>query len=75
MSVRIGQVLPLLIEPPGCMNSALPGMAQPVISEALRSRSSGVLPIASINVAQLSIVAAFYTAGVRRCSPAAHIAL
>ncbi len=36
-----------LTEPPGFMNSALPRMAQPVASEARRSRISGVLPIAA----------------------------
>src|SRR5262249_28012243 len=34
-----------LTEPPGLRNSALPSTSQPVISDALRSRMSGVLPM------------------------------
>src|SRR3990172_1563554 len=34
-------------EPPGFMNSALPRMVQPVVSEALGSRMRGVLPMAA----------------------------
>src|SRR3990172_1708104 len=45
-----------LTDPPGFRNSALPRMSQPVCSEALRSRISGVLPIASMKPSRTSTV-------------------
>src|SRR5690606_26466054 len=42
-------------EPPGFMNSALPKISQPVISEALRSRISGVLLTVSRKSARMSM--------------------
>src|SRR5215471_1864425 len=45
-----------LTEPPGFRNSALPRIVQPVISEALRSLMSGVLPTASTKSERISIV-------------------
>src|SRR5687768_5115283 len=43
-----------LTEPPGFRNSALPSTVQPVSSDALRSRISGVLPTASVNSSRTS---------------------
>src|SRR5262249_36829352 len=42
-------------EPPGFKNSALPRIVQPVISDALRSLISGVLPTASTKSVRMSI--------------------
>jgi hypothetical protein len=42
-------------EPPGLRYSALPRISQPVSSEALRSRISGVLPTASAKPACTSM--------------------
>src|SRR5665213_1426731 len=48
---------------PGFMNSALPRMAQPVSSEALRNLISGVLPMASMTDGRMFMAVTFNTKG------------
>src|SRR5215813_13148230 len=57
-SAMIASAARSLTEPPGFRNSALPRIVQPVSSEALRSRISGVLPMLSTMPSRMSIAKA-----------------
>src|SRR5262249_23464460 len=57
-SAMIASAARSLMEPPGFRNSALPRIVQPVSSEALRSRISGVLPMLSTMPLRMSIAKA-----------------
>src|SRR5262245_19936586 len=54
-SVMMASAARSLIEPPGLRNSALPRIVQPVSSDALRSRISGVFPMVSRMPSRMSI--------------------